>query len=173
MEILNVVCNTIVLLSGTLIAIKTIAEMVGKPIKLIKNKSNEEFEEKVVEIVEKILPQDLKIHDLEVRDRYKSDRQKYLEDIKDEVLTDISDQLIIIAELQDQIERIEIAQKDVLREKIVCMYELNKEYRKLKFFEKKALDQYYKDYKAMNGNSYIELIYARMATWEVEPDDYE
>lgn len=91
MEILNVVCNTIVLLSGTLIAIKTIAEMVGKPIKLIKNKSNEEFEEKVAEIVEKILPQDLKIHDLEVRDRYKSDRQKYLEDIKDEVLTDISD----------------------------------------------------------------------------------
>jgi hypothetical protein len=53
------------------------------------------------------------------------------------------------------------------------MYENNKDTRKLRHFEKRALDQYYKDYKAMGGNSYIDIIYERMCTWEVEPDDYE
>jgi hypothetical protein len=53
------------------------------------------------------------------------------------------------------------------------MYENNKDRRKLKFFEKEALTQYYKDYKKMGGNSYIERIYGRMVTWSVEEDDYE
>lgn len=180
MEILNIICNTIVLISGTLIGIKTISEMIGKPIRLMKNKSTEEFEQKVLDILEKTLPKDLHEHDLETRDKYRADRQRYLEDIKEEVLADMVDQLTIIDELQDQIghlqediKKLSQAQKDVLREKIVCLYENNKDHRRLKYFERQALDQYYTDYKSMNGNSYIELLYARMITWEVAPDDYE
>ena len=72
-----------------------------------------------------------------------------------------------------QYKALEISAKDVLREKIVCLYESNKDRRKLRHFERRALDQYYKDYKEMKGNSYIDIIYNRMKTWEVEPDDYE
>ena len=53
------------------------------------------------------------------------------------------------------------------------MYESNKDQRKLRHFERRALDQYCRNYRAMNGNSYIDIIYDRMKTWEVEPDDYE
>jgi hypothetical protein len=80
--------------------------------------------------------------------------------------------LVQISELAIQYKSLEISAKDVLREKIVCMYENNKERKKLKYFERQALKQYYKDYKAMNGNSYIDLIYGRMESWETEEDDY-
>jgi hypothetical protein len=53
------------------------------------------------------------------------------------------------------------------------MYENNRDRRKLRFFERQALAQYYKDYKKMGGNSYIDLIYGRMEHWETEEDDYE
>jgi hypothetical protein len=75
--------------------------------------------------------------------------------------------------LTKQYEALAISAKDVLREKIVAMYENNKDRRKLRFFERLALTQYYKDYKKMGGNSYIDLIYGRMEHWETEEDDYE
>jgi hypothetical protein len=44
-------------------------------------------------------------------------------------------------------------------------------------YEREALDQYYKDYHALNGNSYIDKRMARMAKWQViydeNPDDEE
>jgi hypothetical protein len=62
--------------------------------------------------------------------------------------------------------------KDVLREKIMAMYHKNKRSRTLEEHEKEALTQYYKDYKAIGGNSYIDKYYGRMETWAVIPDDY-
>lgn len=147
--------------------------MAGKPIKFIKTKSDKEFENKVIEILNRVLPEILLNHDHETRVKYLADRQKYLEDIKKEVLAQIGSRLQSVDALARQYTALEISAKDVLREKIVCMYENNKDARKLRHFEKRALDQYYKDYKAMGGNSYIDIIYERMCTWEVEPDDYE
>ena len=147
--------------------------MAGKPIKFIKTKSDKEFENRVIEILNKVLPEILLNHDHETRVKYLADRQKYLEDIKQEVLAQIGSRLQSVDALARQYTALEISAKDVLREKIVCMYENNKDARKLRHFEKRALDQYYKDYKAMGGNSYIDIIYERMCTWEVEPDDYE
>ncbi len=147
--------------------------MAGKPIKFIKTKSDKEFENKVIEILNRVLPEILLNHDHETRVKYLADRQKYLEDIKQEVLAQIGSRLQSVDALARQYTALEISAKDVLREKIVCMYENNKDARKLRHFEKRALDQYYKDYKAMGGNSYIDIIYERMCTWEVEPDDYE
>ena len=166
------ICNGIVFCSAVLIAIKNIADMLGKPIKFIKKKSDTDFEEKVKAIVMEMMPEILLTHDLETRKKYLEDRQKYLEEIKTEVLGCISGQLQTVDRLTDQYKALEISAKDVLREKIVAIYENNKDRRKLRHFEKRALDQYYLDYKAMKGNSYIDLIYGRMMTWEVEPDDY-
>ena len=147
--------------------------MVGKPIKFIKKKTDRDFEEKVEAIVRRIMPEIILDHDHETRVKYLADRQKYLEDIKREVLGQIGNKLQSVDSLARQYTALEISAKDVLREKIVCMYENNKDTRKLRHFERRALDQYHKDYKAMGGNSYIDIIYERMCTWEVEPDDYE
>jgi hypothetical protein len=66
-----------------------------------------------------------------------------------------------------------ISAKDVLREKIMGIYLKNKKDKILTLNEKEALDQYYVDYKAMKGNSYIDKYYNRMKKWRVIEDDYE
>jgi hypothetical protein len=66
-----------------------------------------------------------------------------------------------------------ISAKDVLREKIMGIYHKNKRDKTLTLNEKEALDQYYIDYKAMKGNSYIDKYYNRMKKWRVIEDDYE
>jgi hypothetical protein len=119
------------------------------------------------------MPALFQAHDLETREKYLSDRERYLQDIKREVLSNVQDELGQVSKLTSQYEALAISAKDVLREKIVCMYENNKDARTLRFFERRALDQYYKDYKKLGGNSYIDIIYNRMITWEVIPDDYQ
>ena len=121
----------------------------------------------------------LKVHDLEVRDRYLADRTKYLHDIETQVLKDIQTELSVVSDLEeqygglrDQYEALVISAKDVLREKIMAIYHKNKGRRKIDESEKEALDQYYKDYKAIKGNSYIDKYYARMERWEMIPELY-
>lgn len=114
--------------------------MAGKPIKFIKTKSDKEFENKVIEILNRVLPEILLNHDHETRVKYLADRQKYLEDIKQEVLAQIGSRLQSVDALARQYTALEISAKDVLREKIVCMYANNKDARKLRHFEKRALD---------------------------------
>ena len=114
--------------------------MLGKPIKLFKNKADENFEEKVVAVLHKVLPDILLNHDHETRKKYLADRKQYLEDIKTEVVKEIGGRLDSVDTLSEQYKALEISAKDVLREKIVCMYENNKDARKLRHFERRALD---------------------------------
>lgn len=173
MEMFQLLCNWIVLISAVLIAIKSIADMLGKPIKFVRKKTNDDFTDKVISILNNVLPDILVKHDLETRKKYLADREAYLEDIKREVIKEVGGQLNQVTNLSSQYRSLEISAKDVLREKIVCLYENNKDRKKLRFFERHALEQYYKDYKAMHGNTYIETLYERMKTWETEPDDYQ
>jgi hypothetical protein len=69
------------------------------------------------------------------------------------------------------IEALVISAKDVLREKIMAIYHKNKYNRTLTEYEREALNQYYIDYKALKGNSYIDKRYARMDKWKVIYDD--
>lgn len=39
--------------------------------------------------------------------------------------------------------------------------------------QKEVLEQYYVDYKAMKGNSYIDKYYNRIKKWKVVEDDYD
>lgn len=179
MDWLQSVCNWIIIIGGTLVAIKTISEWIGKPIRFVKNKSDENFENQVKLVLEKVLPIMLKAHDLEVKDKYLADRERYLREIEAEVLKDIKGELDTVAELEeqygglkDQYEALVISAKDVLREKIMAVYHKNKSRRKIDESEKEALDQYYKDYKAIKGNSYIDKYYARMKRWEIIPEEY-
>jgi helix-turn-helix protein len=55
----------------------------------------------------------------------------------------------------------------------MALYHKNKADRKLSEHEREALVQYYKDYKAVNGNSYIDKYYARMEKWQTIPEEYD
>lgn len=49
----------------------------------------------------------------------------------------------------------------------MAIYHKGKKTKTLLLWEKEALTQYYIDYKAENGNSYIDKYYNRMMTWAV------
>lgn len=169
----------IVLVASLSSALVTIFSNVSLPFSWAKGKKDKAFKKKVMAILNEVLPEILLAHDLETREKYKADRQNYLEDIKAEVLNSIQQELGCVSNLTErynglerQYEALAISAKDVLREKIMAVYHRNKQRRQLEESEKEALDQYYIDYKAIKGNSYIDKYYNRMKAWEVVPDDY-
>lgn len=158
-----------IILGGALIgAIYKIYEFFAKPTSKIKQCAINKERERIGAVLDEKLPAILYNHDLETRDKYRSDRQNYLNEIKEEVIKEIGDD---IKSNSDTIEALVISAKDVLREKIMAIYHKNKYNRTLTEYEREALNQYYVDYKALKGNSYIDKRYNRMDKWRVIYDD--
>ena len=84
----------------------------------------------------------------------------------------MAEKIATVEKIQADVAALAESAKDVLREKIMAIYHKNKRIRKLEEHEREALNQYYKDYKAIKGNSYIDKYYGRMKNWETIPDDY-
>lgn len=146
---------------------------VKKKAKQFREQQEREQRARIEATLGEILPAILLKHDLETRDKYKADRERYLKEIKTAVVTDLRSQLSVIDEVKNDLAALAESARDVLREKIMAIYHKNKRCRKLEEHEKEALDQYYKDYKAIGGNSYIDKYYARTKDWAVIPDDYK
>lgn len=187
----SAILSFIVLLGSAVAAIGALIAKFSKPFKerrkRIKEQEEAQRRQEIDEELKRELPAILKQHDLEVRDRYKADRENYLHEIEAQVLTDVRVDLQTINEvkndvtaLQNQMDGVEKnmaimadSARDVLREKIMFIYHHGKTTKSMPQHHREALDQYYKDYKAMNGNSYIDKYFKRMKDWEVLDDDYD
>ena len=163
------VVDLIILLGALCAAIYKIWEFFAKPTSTLKKKKEEKEKARIIAILDEVLPEKLKSHDLQIRDRYKADRANYLNEIKEEVLNQVGEP---IAQNADDLEALKISAKDVLREKIMAIYHEYKQERAFPTYKREALEQYYKDYKKLNGNSYIDKYYARMKCWKEIYDDY-
>lgn len=163
------VVDLIILIGALCAAIYKIWDFFAKPTSRLKVKVKQRRREEILAILDEVLPEKLLAHDLQIRDRYKADRQRYLEQIKAEVIETIGGSM---TENKQDLEALKISARDVLREKIMAIYHKNKHDRTYALHEKEALNQYYKDYKILNGNSYIDKYYDRMKTWQVVYDDY-
>ena len=64
-------------------------------------------------------------------------------------------------------EAIKEGQRCLLRAEIVRMYYRHKDDRSLREFEFKLLEQCYKAYKTLKGNSFIDHIYQEMMEWDI------
>lgn len=177
---LGQITDVIILVAAVLTAITTIYKFITSSGKFVTKKAQEakaqaerEEKERVQNVVKEMMPDILYQHDLETRDKYKSDRHRYLVEIKDEVSKSFENDISVVYELKAEVSKLSISAKDVLREKIMKIYYDNKQERKMTEHEREALDQYYKDYKALNGNSYIDKYYNRMILWDIVADDYE
>lgn len=158
-----------IILGGALVgAIYKIYEFFAKPTSKIKQHAINKERGRIGAVLDEKLPAILYQHDLETRDKYKSDRQNYLNEIKEEVIKEIGDD---IKSNSDTIDALVISARDVLREKIMTIYHKNKYNRTMTEYEREALNQYYVDYKALKGNSYIDKRYNRMDKWRVIYDD--
>lgn len=164
------VVDLIILIGALCAAIYKIWDFFAKPTSKLKTKTQERRKAEIVAVLNEVLPEKLKAHDLDVRERYKADRQRYLTEIKDEVIKQVGG---TISENKEDLEALKISAKDVLREKIMAIYHEYRTERAYPTHKKEALVQYYKDYKKLNGNSYIDKYYARMKQWKEIYDDYD
>lgn len=122
-------------------------------------------------LLDKYLPDRLTEHDQETRQRYLSDRQRYLCEIKNEVVDTIQEQLDAVNTHETRMDIFSAILKELLRERIMLIYGRNRTRRELEEHEKIELERAYPLYKSLNGNSYIDDYFARMSTWKVIPDD--
>lgn len=184
-ELVLLICSVIAAIGGAFVAIKNIFEITGKPVNFVRKKQEQTIKTQVEAYLEEHLPELLKQHDLETRDRYRADRQNYLCEIKEEVLLAIQGKLEdveelharhddlneILISLSEAIQGIQIGMKNVLREKINAIFNRNKKDQTLTYHENDELTAYYKDYKHMGGNSYIDSRMEMMKEWKKVDDD--
>lgn len=64
-------------------------------------------------------------------------------------------------------EQIREGQRCLLRSEIVRIYYRHKEEKQFREYEFKNLDNCYKAYKALGGNSFIDHIFAEMQEWDI------
>ena len=165
---LSSVVDTIILIGALCAAIYKIWDFFAKPTSSIKQKRLEKQKTLMREVLNEELPKRLEAHDVETRKKYLADRQRYLKEIKDEVVNQVGGSINQNAE---DLEALKISAKDVLREKIMRIYHSYRHDRAFPLYEQEALAQYYKDYKKLNGNSYIDKYYGRMKAWKIIYDD--
>lgn len=164
------VVDLIILIGALCAAIYKIWDFFAKPTSKLKSRAKQRREAEIEAVLNRVLPEKLKEHDLETREKYKADRQRYLTEIKDEVIKQVGG---TIDQNAEDLEALKISAKDVLREKIMAIYHEYKAERAYPTYKKEALEQYYKDYKKLNGNSYIDKYFGRMSRWQEIYEDYE
>lgn len=199
---LGMICDIIILLAAVLVAITNIYKFFSNSGKGIKKKVDEvtaereaEFNAKVDEraklvaqpmvdsavrtltasfegLLDKHLPERLVAHDHETRRKYLEDRQRYLEEIKDEVVCVLQDRIDAVDEHDEQMVVFTEVLKELLRERIMEIYRRNKTKRQLEDHERYELKQAYTSYKSIKGNSYIDGYYQTMEGWGTVPDEY-
>ena len=150
-------------------AVYKIYDFFAKPTSKLKQRALDREKARIGAVLDEKLPTILYNHDLETRDKYRSDRENYLKEIKAAVIEEVGGD---IADNSATLEALKISAKDVLREKIMAIYHKNKYNRTMTEYEREALSQYYKDYKALEGNSYIDKRHARMDKWQVIYDEF-
>ena len=175
-EMIHMAADWILLIAAVLMAVTNIAKFLGHPIKFARNRQDKMIDERA----KAVLIDTLKGNEEKIKTEIVDLVRKELPEacsvshtMREEILPTLQE----IKEINlDQNGRIDIlfdTSKDVLREKIMGIYHTNKANKSLKIYEKEALDQYYKDYKKENGNSYIDRYYNRMCTWEVVNSQYD
>lgn len=180
---LQSICDLIVVIGAAYFTIIKIIDSFAKPSSKLRKKQYEKQKATFKNILDEAMPEYLDNHDLKIRDRYLNDRLNYLKEIKNSVLLDLQETLRQIENsniqqneridlLDKKMEKLNNGQKDVLRQKIMAIYNKNKQNKTLTYDEKDNLDALYHDYKSIDGNSYIDKIYYRICKWNVLDDDY-
>lgn len=157
--LLQTICDVIILIGTAVVAITNISRFLGRPFLFFQKRQDKDLREKIKKQLEEELP------------KLVSD-----DSISKIILNNISPVLEEIKELNiQQNRRIEIlanSSRDILREKIMGIYNAGKKAKALTQHQREALTQYYTDYKAEDGDSYdIEKYYNRMNSWSIIDDE--
>lgn len=142
--VLQQICNIIILIGGIAGAITAVMVLLGKPVKLFKK----------------------------IRDKYETQRRKEIaQEVKKLIAPTLDEIYQQNLEQEETIKILEKSSRDMLRKEIIQVYKDHKIDREISETIKEYLDDLYSDYKAENGNHYIDKIYNRMCTWTIIPDE--
>ena len=110
------------------------------------------------------------------KEKEEEERQEFTQHIM-EAISPVIDPLketvneikVINQEQTEQLKNLTTSEKDTLRKMIMDIYNTYEDTRALPEAVREQLDELYKDYKTLRGNSYIDKYYARMEKWETIP----
>ena len=148
---LSATVDFIILIGALVLALDRIGAKFG----WFKKKTDNSFEKRVTDAIAKAMPDILQKH-------YEDIKAQLIQEVSDNVKAQINDELTQVELLKQQYDILVLTAKDVLREKIMKIYNDYRRERTLPIDKKEQLDQYYIDYKKLKGNSYIDRYYHRM-----------
>lgn len=150
-NVLQNICNFIILIGGVCTAIVAISHFIGKPINFFKKYRKNETEK----IVKEILPQQLEEH------------QKKIMVQLDEIITLNREQSKTLEEQEEAIMHLIQSERDNLRYHIMDIYQTYKKNKAFPIYIWEKLQETYNDYKTLDGNNYIDKYFNRMKKWKV------
>ena len=151
---LTEVCNVIVLISAVIIAGKTIFGFFKKPVDDIAAKVNEREEEHIKEVLQAEIPNML------------AENCKVITGSLDGIKEQLNDIQVAINLLNE-------SQLDMMRYNMNKIYYKYHPYKKILSADKKAFIKIYTDYKSMDGNTWIDALYAELKDWPIVEDENE
>ena len=155
-----------------------------KPTSKLLAKSRAKRVQQTKDILEEILPTVLEAHNSQLSDEITALRETTESQITSSVQP-VLDEIELIKKINiDQtkqmntvLEELQIlrqSQKNIVRERILEIYDKGKRTRLISRKQKEILDELYEDYAGMGGNSYIKRYYKRICSdWTVTPDTGE
>ena len=164
MEHLEAICDWIILLAATGTAIYKLIEFVSKPTSKFKQKKREQLKEALKEVV----PPYIETYSKQIQPQC---AKQISSQVLGSIQNDIKEIKAMNIKQTNQIDNMNTSLKDILRQKIMTIYHTYRKYQALPISEREKLDEFYKDYKAQDGNSYIDKYYKRMGTWETLTDE--
>lgn len=181
---LQEICNVIILVSAVIIALKNIYGFFKKPVADLQDKARLAEEKRIVDIVEKKMPEILNKHSQNVKGERQLEDKKMADSIKGAVIEAMDDKIEEVKEIQldqgTQMQKIQKAvdllntsQLDLMRYNMNRLYYKYRPFKKILDCDKKAFIKLYKDYHEMGGNTWIDTLHDEVITWETVEDDTE
>lgn len=138
----SIICDWIILIGGVFGAITAIYKFFLKPYVFLRKKRKDNIEEKEL-------------------------LKKEISEIKD-VVNEVKE---INLQQSTMIEHMDKSTKDILRQRIMTIFHTYRHTHSMPLHVREELEELFKDYKAQNGNNYIDKYYERMKSWKDIEDD--
>lgn len=160
MELLERISDIIIIIGAVAGALITIYKFLSGPSTFFQKIHQKKVKKEVTEALKEVLPETINSLSDKVKEDVLSEVQASLSNIEQLNIT----QNQLLAVLNNSL-------KDVLRERIMTIYNTYKRSKRLPLQKKEILDELYRDYKEQKGNTYIDKYKARMDTWKVVDND--
>ena len=178
---LTEVCNIIVLVSAVIIAGKNIWEFFKKPVDDLQVRANAREEEHIEEVIDRRVPELLAKHSEKVKGERNHEEACRAQSIKDDIIAAVDDRLDELKnmtveqdkQLSSLIKSMDLltqSQMDMMRYDMNRIYYKYHQYKKILSADKKAFIKIYHDYKSMDGNTWIDALYAELKDWPIVED---